>query len=259
MLYSKKELYQYRELIKHFKRDSSTDFSKLIVVESLEIILDKMVSIEILMTKKQYSSVRTLIRPVFQSLANLSFILSDKDEIENKALAYNAWCIQNYSHKVDNFMNELETEDKKNFEDFYLDGLNQYFSIQSIEKFRKLLIDQKDYFYKTNNKRKWYNILEVYDKEYEFIKKYLQEKIGIFYTLYSENVHGNDAILSLGIINDKLTDTDSTAIFFIEYHFHQIIAQYLNITDVSADYQPYINYLSDYRQKVNHEMKHKFD
>lgn len=255
MLYSKKELYQYKEFIKLLKKDVSTDFSKLIVVRSLEIILEKMESIEVLIKQKRYNSVRTLIRPIFQSLANVSFILSDKTEVENKALAYNAWYIQNYSHKVDKIMDNFEPESKKEFEDYYVAGLEQYFSIQSIEKFRTLLNSQRDYFYKTNNKRYWYNILEVYDNEVTFIQKYLQEEIGIFYFIYSENIHGNDVILSLNRKEDTLNDNDYTSIFFIEYHFHKVIASFLHLIRINDSYQRYIDQLSEYRQKVNHKME----
>lgn len=259
MLYSKKELYMYKEIIKLLKKDVSNDFSKLIVIQSLEIILEKMESIEVLISKKHYNSARTLIRPIFQSLANVSFILNDKGEIENRALAYNAWCIQNYSYKIDKFTDGLESESKEKFESYYVAGLKQYFSVSSIETFRKLLNDQRDSYYKTNNKRYWYNILKVYDKEAEFIKTYLHEDMYILYNIYSENVHGNDVILSLGQKEDSLSDTDCTSIFFIEYYFHKVIASSLHFTKINDDYQHYINRLSEYRQKINHQMKHRYD
>ncbi|EPH64122.1 hypothetical protein D932_01605 [Enterococcus casseliflavus 14-MB-W-14] len=223
-MYTKKELYKYKQVIKFLENDLSDDFSFSVVMEIIKSMFEKIESIEILFKHKQYDAGRVIIRPCLQMSANLMFMIEDKKDIKRRARAYNSWCVQNIEYKASSFISSSgpALQESLNYE--YNSVLNQTFPDVEPSAFKTLLKIQRDSFFETNKKRAWYNILEVYDTEEQFINKYIPENGSFLYKIFSEYVHGNDVAFRLGSKDSSLESSlDSLAFHTIFFYLRKIL------------------------------------
>lgn len=253
-VYTKKELYRLKEISRILKKEFKNSFTHMIVLETFMSILEYFESIEFLFSKNNPDSARSIYRTCLQSIANLDFILNDddKEQIFFKANGYNFWCIQSINYKVVKIMNNSEPQTKQEMFDTYIDLLRSKFKTDEFEKFQDFLLQQRDLFFNTNNKRHWFNMFETHVNEQTFISSQLGKETEYFYQISSEYTHGNAVILNLGKLkNSSINDFDKTFLKHISLLFLNTTYKLIRLSKNTEPLEEHLNFLSDYFDKTN--------
>lgn len=253
-VYTKKELYRLKEIGKILKKEFENNFTNMIVLETYVNIVEYFESIELLFNKNNPDSARSIYRTCLQSIANLEFILKEHDrkQIVLKANCYNLFNIQNINFKIVRLMNHSEIQTKQEMFDMYIDLLRDKFETDEFEDFQKLLLDQRDMFFSTNNKRHWFNLFEIYANEQSFISHQLGKETEYFYQVSSEFTHGNSVVFNLGKFNKPSTNNfDNYFLKHISLLFLNTTTKLIRLSNNTEPLEEHLSFLSDYFDKTN--------
>lgn len=253
-MYTRKELYRLKEIGKILKKEFKNNFTHMIVLETFISIVEYFESIELLFSKNNPDSARSIYRTCLQSIANLDFILNDddKEKIFIKANGYNAWYIQSINYKLVKLMENSGTQTKQELFDTYIDLLRSKFKTDEFEKFQDFLLQQRDLFFSTNNKRHWFNMFEIHVNEQSFISSQLGKETEYFYQISSEYTHGNSVVINLGKFNNRsINDFDKTFLKYISLLFLNTTYKLIKLSQNTKPLEEHLYILSDYFDKTN--------
>lgn len=253
-VYTRKELYRLKEIGKILKKEFKNNFTHMIVLETFISIVEYFESIELLFSKNNPDSARSIYRTCLQSIANLDFILNDddKEKIFIKANGYNAWYIQSINYKLVKLMENSGTQTKQELFDTYIDLLRSKFKTDEFEKFQDFLLQQRDLFFSTNNKRHWFNMFEIHVNEQSFISSQLGKETEYFYQISSEYTHGNSVVINLGKFNNRsINDFDKTFLKYISLLFLNTTYKLIKLSQNTKPLEEHLYILSDYFDKTN--------
>ncbi|MGH1804752.1 DUF5677 domain-containing protein [Enterococcus gallinarum] len=249
-MYTKKELYRLKEIGIILEKEFKDSFPHMIILETFKSIVEHFESIDILISKNKLDSSRSIYRTCLQSIANLDFILNDKEKIFVKAISYNFWYIQSINYKVVKLMENSETQTKQEMLDLYIKLLQSKFKTDEFEKFQHFLLNQRDLFFSTNNKRHWFNMFDIYVNEQSFISSQLGKETEYFYQISSEFTHGNSVVFNLDKINKhSLSSFDRTFLNHISLLFINTTAKLVKLSQNTKLLDEHLSVLSDYFDK----------
>lgn len=173
-MWTKKEIHKYKNIYNIYSTQLDNSVEKEILLKQLEILIEKMKSIEILYNEKMYCSLKTIIRPILESIANLNFILSESELIKIRCVYFHIWSFQNEFYKYNKYINQASKELKSELENEVNSLLNEFNYNEDRTLFLKEITDiRNSYNNSESNKKYWFNLNTNLKGIEEFLEKYI--------------------------------------------------------------------------------------